>query len=401
MNKIENLINKLCPNGVEFKKLGEVCEFKRGKGLKKEDKGTGEIPAILYGELYTTYRNYINNVVTKIDEKLCKSSTLVKENSLLLPISSTTKEAQIGKASVLKVKEIYLGSDAIALTPSNIISSDYLMYLLNSYFFERKKMKNVSGTTIRHLNVSGILEISIPIPPLEIQNEIVKILDAFSELTAELTARKKQYEYYRDKLLSFENLDKWGGYELMSLGEIGEISMCKRILKSETSPCGEVPFYKIGTFGKKADSYISKDKFIEYKSKFSFPNKGDILISTSGTIGRCVVFDGNPAYFQDSNIVWINNNEKIVLNKFLYYYYQLKPWNATTGGTIQRLYNRDLKKVKIPIPPLKTQEKIVNILDKFNTLTSDLTKGLPQEIDLRKKQYEYYREKLLTFKDIK
>ncbi|EKB60190.1 hypothetical protein HMPREF9700_01227 [Bergeyella zoohelcum CCUG 30536] len=190
---------------------------------------------------------------------------------------------------------------------------------------------------------------------------------------------------------------KTNNLQWKTLGEIGEVRMCKRIFKEQTSEIGEIPFYKIGTFGKTPNAYIARELFEEYKSKFSYPKKGDILISASGTIGRTVIFDGKDAYFQDSNIVWIENDEKKVLNKFLFYFYQITNWNVAEGGTIQRLYNDNLKKIKIPIPPIEEQKRIVNILDKFDTLTNSITEGLPKEIELRRKQYEYYREKLLSF----
>lgn len=190
---------------------------------------------------------------------------------------------------------------------------------------------------------------------------------------------------------------KTNSLQWKTLGEIGEVRMCKRIFKEQTSEIGEIPFYKIGTFGKTPNAYITRELFEEYKSKFSYPKKGDILISASGTIGRTVIFDGKDAYFQDSNIVWIENDEKKVLNKFLFYFYQITNWNVAEGGTIQRLYNDNLKKIKIPLPPLEEQKRIVNILDKFDTLTNSITEGLPKEIELRRKQYEYYREKLLSF----
>lgn len=173
--------------------------------------------------------------------------------------------------------------------------------------------------------------------------------------------------------------------------------MCKRIMKAETSAQGEIPFFKIGTFGKEPDAYISKDTFEKYKSLYSYPKKGDVLISAAGTIGRTVVFDGKPAYYQDSNIVWIDNDEKLVLNRYLYYCYQLQPWNISTGGTIARLYNDNISKAKIFVPSLKKQYRIVSILDRFDTLCNDLTSGLPAEIEARQKQYEYYRDRLLTF----
>lgn len=173
--------------------------------------------------------------------------------------------------------------------------------------------------------------------------------------------------------------------------------MCKRILKEQTSSQGEVPFYKIGTFGKEADSFISQGLFREYREKYNYPKNGEILISASGTIGKTVIFDGKDAYFQDSNIVWLSHNEKLVLNKYLYYFYQIVKWNHSTGGTINRLYNYNLKNIKIILPPIEIQNKVVEILDKFQSLLAD-TKGLlPKEIELRQKQYEYYREKLLSF----
>ena len=189
------------------------------------------------------------------------------------------------------------------------------------------------------------------------------------------------------------------GVEYKALGEIGKVSMCKRIMKAETNTSGGIPFFKIGTFGKEPDSYISQEKYDEYRMKFSFPNKGDILISAAGTIGRTVIYKGEPAYYQDSNIVWLAHDESIVSNNFLFYCYQMKPWVASTGGTIARLYNDNISKARIPIPPLPVQNEIVRILDNFTELTAELKTQLAAELVARKKQYEYYRDSLLTFED--
>ena len=178
--------------------------------------------------------------------------------------------------------------------------------------------------------------------------------------------------------------------EWKKLGEIGEICMCKRIMKDQTSDNGDIPFYKIGTFGKKADAYISRNLFENYKTNFSYPKKGEILISAAGTIGRSVVFDGEDAYYQDSNIVWIANDEKTVTNRFLFYFYQIAEWK-TDGGTIKRLYNYNLKNTKIPVPSLEEQNRIVGILDTF----TDSIENLKQQIAQRRKQYEHYRDQLL------
>jgi len=185
----------------------------------------------------------------------------------------------------------------------------------------------------------------------------------------------------------------------MTLGEVGRVSMCKRIMKAETTPDGDVPFFKIGTFGREPDAYILQEKYDEYRKDYAFPKKGDILISAAGTIGRTVIYDGEPAYYQDSNIVWIDNDESQVLNKYLYYCYSMKPWAVSSGGTIARLYNDNINKARIPVPTIAEQERIVASLDRFDTLVNDITQGLPAEIAARRKQYEYYRDKLLTFRE--
>lgn len=150
-------------------------------------------------------------------------------------------------------------------------------------------------------------------------------------------------------------------WQRVRLGDIGKPCMCKRVMKHQTTRYGEIPFYKIGTFGNTADAFISKKLFLEYKTKYSFPKKGDILISASGTIGKAVIYDGKPAYFQDSNIVWIDNDETLVKNDFLFYAYSNVKWN-TEHTTILRLYNDNFRNTLIPLPPLNEQNAIANVL---------------------------------------
>lgn len=152
------------------------------------------------------------------------------------------------------------------------------------------------------------------------------------------------------------------GLTTTRLEGIGPVRMCKRVLKSQTSEKAEIPFFKISTFGDKPDTYIEKSLYDEFREKYSFPKKGDILISAAGTVGKTVIYDGRPAYFQDSNIVWIENDESQLLNKYLYYFYQTKPWQTTNGSTIKRIYNDDLKSIKISFPDIPSQQKITSIL---------------------------------------
>ena len=276
---------------------------------------------------------------------------------------------------------------------TNKILGKFIYYYLTTktdYFRNKAKANSVK---LPQLCVADTDNYLIPIPTLAKQQEIVSHLDTFtnliSNLESELDMRRKQYEHYRNQLLDFEGVE---GVEWKTLGEVGNVCMCKRIMKEETSEQGDIPFFKIGTFGGKADAYISNELYEKYKKEYSFPKKGDILISASGTIGRLVVFDGKDAYFQDSNIVWIDNDENLVYNAYLKYYYQIVEWK-TDGGTIKRLYNNNLRATRIAIPSKQTQQEIVEKLDAFE----NLIQSLEQEIKLRKQQYEYYREKLLTF----
>lgn len=399
MSKLQELINKLCPNGVEFKKLKELAEIGTGSSDKKDANMNGKYP------FFVRSKNIEKHNAFEFDEE----AIIIPGEGGIGDIFHYIK----GKYALhQRVYRIHFTCDSI-----NVKFAYYYLFA----HFKSFIMKKAVSATVTSIRKPMIEDFFLPIPPIEVQEEIVRILDSFSdyaaELQAELQARKQQYEYYRNLLLTFnpsaygcgtddeqkDGVTTWGGHnykiQWKKLGEIGNICMCKRILKHQTNTKSGIPFYKIGTFGKVADSYISEDLFMEYKKKYSFPQKGEILISASGTIGRAVIYDGEDAYFQDSNIVWINNDESMVLNKYLYYFYQIVDWNVE-GGTIKRLYNTNLSNTPIPIPPLELQEKIVAILDRFETLVNDLTNGLPAEIAAVKDQYEYYRNKLLTFKKL-
>lgn len=387
MSRLEELIRELCPDGVEYKRLNTACEIFDGTHSTPDYKSEGVkfVSVENINNLYET-KKYISF------EDYSKYKVKPQVDDILM-----TRIGSIGVCTVVDRNEplAYYVSLALLRPNTMVFNSKYLKYAIESLHGRKELRKRtlVNAVPIK-VNKDDIGKITIPAPPMEVQQEIVRILDSFTELTAELTARKKQYEYYRDELLTDNKNATW-----MTLGDIGNVCMCKRIMKAETSSEGDVPFFKIGTFGKEPDAYISREKFDEYRQKYSFPKKGDVLISAAGTIGRAVIYDGEPAYYQDSNIVWLDNDENKVLNKYLFYYYQLQPWAISTGGTIARLYNDNISKAKIAVPPIEEQRRIVSILDRFDALCNDLTSGLPAEIEARKKQYEYYRDKLLSFQE--
>ncbi len=179
-------------------------------------------------------------------------------------------------------------------------------------------------------------------------------------------------------------------FKKYKLGDLGEIRMCKRILKEETNTKAGIPFYKISTFGNKADVFIDREKFLEYKEKYSYPKKGDILISAAGTIGRTVVFNGEESYFQDSNIVWIENDESKVLNEYLFYCYKNIKWYTSTGSTILRLYNDNIRNSEIIAPDISTQKKIADVLSCIDDKIALNNKANTELENMAKTIYDYW-----------
>lgn len=179
-----------------------------------------------------------------------------------------------------------------------------------------------------------------------------------------MNEKKKLQPKVRFREFTGENAPDW---EQRKLGEVASVSMCKRIYKNQTLIEGDIPFYKIGTFGGTPDSFISRELYEEYKSKYPYPNKGDILISASGSIGRTVEFTGKDEYFQDSNIVWLNHNKNI-LNIFLKYFYLIVKWDGIEGTTIKRLYNENILKTEISFPSITEQERIGQFFEKLDKL---------------------------------
>ncbi|MBB1062291.1 restriction endonuclease subunit S [Limosilactobacillus fastidiosus] len=183
------------------------------------------------------------------------------------------------------------------------------------------------------------------------------------------------------------------------MGEFGSVAMNKRIFKKQTTKLGDVPFYKIGTFGKKPDAYISNELFEEYKSKYPYPETGDLLISASGSIGRIVEYKGQKAYFQDSNIVWLKHNDQLN-NLFLKAFYHIVKWDGTEGSTIKRLYNKNILRTKISLPTVLEQEKIGEIIEHIEQLTALQQRKIDLLIQISKVLSKITQPKLTTINGI-
>ena len=285
--------------------------------------------------------------------------------------------------------DFVLGADGVKiLQPKNNIDPRFFFYFL----------QNINLGSLgyaRHYRLLKEIEVFYPKSLPEQQRIVIILDDAFAAISKakanaeqNLKNAKELFESYLQGV--FEN--KGEDWEGKTLGELGKPSMCKRILKNQTSSTGDIPFYKIGTFGKKPNAFISKEIYNEFRTKYSFPKKGDVLISASGTIGRRVRYDGEPAFFQDSNIVWIDNDESQVLNDYLYVFYEFCDWQPSKGATIARLYNINLTSIKIVFP--KSLEEQKNILKKINLLSIE-TKRLEAIYQQKIKDLEELKKSVL------
>ena len=385
MTKIDKLINELCPDGVEFKELGEVCKIKTGQSVNKItiEKNKGDYPVINSGK---DPLGYINEYNTEND-----------------PIGITSRGAGVGSITWCEGK-YFRGNLNYSATviDNNFLLVRYLYFILMN---SQKQINEISVFNgIPALNASSLVKFKIPFPPLPIQEEIVKILDTFTnlktELKAELEARKKQYEYYREKLLSFGN-----DVEFKELGEVCEVTSGGTPSKSKKDfwENGAIPWLKSESC-KNQSVYLATNFITEKGLKSSSAKllkKNTTLIALVGaTIFKTAFLKFEASTNQ--NIASIKSKSELELNdKFIFYfltnlYDRLKNDMKDYG----MLNLTTLRKFKIPIPPLEEQNRIVKILDKFDALVNDISIGLPAEIADRQKQYEYYREKLLTFKEL-
>lgn len=297
------------------------------------------------------------------------SAKVIPPNSVIL-----STRAPIGHLAINK-RAITTNQGCKGLIPAYNLDVKFLYYFLEDSVDLLNSLG--SGTTFKELSGSKLKEIEIPFPALAEQKRIVKKLDEVFEILTKakevaeknLQNSKELFESYLQSVFTNSGED----WERKKLGDIGKVSMCKRVFKQQTSKAGDIPFYKIGTFGKSPDAFISNEIYNEFRKKYPFPKKGDVLLSASGTIGRRVRYDGEPAYFQDSNIVWIDNDEKQVLNNYLYQFYGACNWNPAKGATISRLYNDNLRKIEIPFPKSFAEQKtIVKKLEALSAQTKKL-----------------------------
>ena len=385
LNYIEKLVAKLCPDGVEYVELGGVTVIKRGKSLTKKNTLPGNIPVIAGGRSPAYYH-----------------STSNRQGPVIVVAGSG---AYAGYVSYWE-SDIY-ASDAFSVKPkdSDLASIKYIYYFLSSK--QNKLYRLQSGSGVPHVYPRDFNKLIIPFPPLEVQNAIVEILDKFTELEAELeaelAARRAQYEYYRKLLL--EDITNRVSVERVELSEIFDISNGYTPKKSVSSywDDGNVPWFRMEDIrrnGRVLSESLIKVHESAVKKSGLFP-ENSIIVATSATIGEHALI--KIPFLCNQRFTALILKEKYINKldrKFLFYYcFVLDEWcrNNTTQSSFASVDMKGFRKFVFPVPSLTDQERIVSILDTFDALVNDISSGLPAELEARRKQYEYYRDRLLTF----
>ncbi len=384
MSKIDDLINTYCLDGVEFRELGAVATIKHGKDYKKF--GHGSIPVYGSGGIITYVDTYSYNKPT-----------------VLIPRKGTIK-------NIFYVETPFWNVDTIYYTKIDTkqITAKFLYHFMKSINLQSLD----TGSGRPSLTMQVLNGIRLPVPPLPVQEEIVDILDKFikleaeleAELGAELEARQKQYAYYRDELLNFDEND----VDYLPMGQVGMFVRGNGLQKKDFTEKG-VGCIHYGQLYTHYGIYADKTKTFTSESlakKLRKAKKGNLVIATTSEndedVCKAVAWlgDEDVAVSGDAYIYQHSLNPKYVAYFFKTDQFQKQKRPYITGTKVRRVSGDSMSKIKIPVPPIKEQERIVTILDKFDALVNDISSGLPAEINARRQQYEYYRNQLLTFKEV-
>lgn len=374
MSKLDELIQELCPNGVEYRKLEDCCNVldKKRKPVTKSAREAGEYPYYGANGIQDYVSDYIfDGIFVLVGED---GSVITKAGT---PVVTWAE----GKIWVNNHAHIIEGTEDVLLR--------YLFHYIQT----------IDVTTLIHGNIPKLTgrdfrALQIPVPPLEVQREIVRILDSFTLLTAELIARKKQYEYYEHNLLFDDKYKKMKLYDLCTVNQGLQIPISKR-LKEPRENCYR---YITVQFLKNNED---EQYYIENPDKNVICKEDDILVTRTGSTG--VIVYGVEGCFHN-NFFKVTPNE-LIHKKYMYFllrskYMYNKMLTAASGGTVPDLPHKKFYALEVPVPTIDEQKHIVEMLEKFNELSKDVSSGLPAEIEARQKQYEFYRDKLLTFKQL-
>ena len=351
----------------EQRKLGDVVDVRSGKDYKHLSEGN--IP--VYGT---------GGFMLSVNQALSYD-----EDAIGIGRKGTIDKPYILKAPFWTVDTLFYA------IPREKVDLNFAFDVFQNIDWKKKD----ESTGVPSLSKTAINEIDVLVPQYDEQQPLGQFFNRIDNL---ITLHQRKYDKLTNvKKSMLEKMFPQNGsnapeirfkgfteaWEQRKLGEIGSVSMCRRIFKEQTSENGEIPFYKIGTFGGEADAFISRELFEEYKAKYQYPKKGDILISASGSIGRTVVFTGKNEYFQDSNIVWLNH-DKHLDNSFLKCFYSIVKWAGIEGSTIKRLYNDNILNTAITLPSVEEQQKIGAYFENLDNLITLHQRELEKLKNLKK-----------------
>ncbi len=405
MKNLETLIQELCPDGVEFVKLGKVCELRAGWGFPTKEQGLkeGKYPFYKVADMNnsTMFMSSANNYISEETSRKLRCKPAPKGTIIFPKIGATMTT---NKKRILTQEACY-DNNVMGLI-AHSINAKFLYYLLSQV--ELLSFTNGFGA-VPSLDRKKIENYEIPLPPIEVQTEIVRILDKFTsleaELEAELDCRKRQYEYYRDKLLSFDNVE---GQEVewKKMSEVGTFIRGNGLQKKDFTESGVGCIHygqiytKFNTFTDKTLTYCSEN----VARKLTPVHPGDLIIACTSEnvedVCKTVAWLGKEDIVTGGHACVFSHHEN---PKYIAYLLQTENFfqqkkKYARGVKVIDIKVADLQKITLPIPSLEEQHRIVSILDRFESLTTSLQSGLPAEIAARRQQYEHYRDKLLTFK---
>ncbi len=407
MTNLEILIQELCPDGVEFRTMEEVFEIRNGYTPSKNNPDFWEGGTIPWFRMEDIRQNgrILSDAIQHITPAAIKGKGLFPANSIIIATTATIGEHALVIADSLANQRFT--NLAVRKSLSACLLPKFVFYYM--FVIDEWCKKNVNAGNFASVDMKRFKKLEFPLPPIEVQTEIVRILDKFTsleaELEAELDCRKRQYEYYRDKLLSFENV---GGQEVewKKMSEVGTFIRGKRFVRTdiveEGIPCihyGDIYTY-YGLTATKAKTYLKPEK----AEKMKFASKNDVVIVGAGEnnmdigVGVAWLSDEKVAIHDACYIFKSKMNPRFVSHYLRGSNYHLQIKKYVCEGKICSISSKSIGRSLIPVPSLQEQERIATILDRFESLTTSLQSGLPAEIAARRQQYEHYRDKLLTFK---
>lgn len=407
MKNLETLIQDLCPDGVEFRTMEEVFEIRNGYTPSKNNPDFWEGGTIPWFRMEDIRQNgrILSDAIQHITPAAIKGKGLFPANSIIIATTATIGEHALVIADSLANQRFT--NLAVRKSLSACLLPKFVFYYM--FVIDEWCKKNVNAGNFASVDMKRFKKLEFPLPPIEVQTEIVRILDKFTsleaELEAELDCRKRQYEYYRDKLLSFENV---GGQEVewKKMSEVGTFIRGKRFVRTdiveEGIPCihyGDIYTY-YGLTATKAKTYLKPEK----AEKMKFASKNDVIIVGAGEnnmdigVGVAWLSDEKVAIHDACYIFKSKMNPRFVSHYLRGSNYHLQIKKYVCEGKICSISSKSIGRSLIPVPSLQEQERIATILDRFESLTTSLQSGLPAEIAARRQQYEHYRDKLLTFK---